>query len=76
MPKKRAAEESSFLPKTRPGSEGAKTGMIRARVAPELKAEAERRPSVRHSGGVVRPAPSASPPRARNKNNSEINLVA
>jgi DNA-damage-inducible protein J len=41
MPKKRAADETSLLSKRRPGSNGAKTGVIRARVAPELKAQAE-----------------------------------
>jgi DNA-damage-inducible protein J len=42
MPKKRAADETSLLSKRRPGPNGTKTGVIRARVAPELKAEAER----------------------------------
>jgi DNA-damage-inducible protein J len=41
MPKKRAAEETLVLPKSRPRSQVARTGMIRARVSPELKAEAE-----------------------------------
>jgi DNA-damage-inducible protein J len=41
MPKKHAVEKTSVLRKGQPRSEGAKTGMIRARVAPELKAEAE-----------------------------------
>jgi DNA-damage-inducible protein J len=42
MPKRRPPDEIPALPKNAPRSKGAKTGMIRARVAPELKAEAER----------------------------------
>jgi addiction module RelB/DinJ family antitoxin len=41
MPKKRAGKETPVIPVKRPRSTGAKTGMIRARVSPELKAEAE-----------------------------------
>ena len=42
MPKKRPTDEIPVLPKNAPRSKGGRTGMIRARVAPELKAEAER----------------------------------
>jgi hypothetical protein len=38
MPKKRPTDDTSLLPKGPPRSRGARTGMIRARVAPELKA--------------------------------------
>jgi hypothetical protein len=42
--------------------------------AHEATAYGERgRPSVTHSGGVVRPAPNTSPRHARNKNKSEMN---
>jgi DNA-damage-inducible protein J len=41
MPKKRAGKETPVIRVRRPRSNGAKTGMIRARVSPELKAEAE-----------------------------------
>jgi DNA-damage-inducible protein J len=41
MPKKLAAEERRDRPETRRRSSVTKTGMIRARVSPELKAEAE-----------------------------------
>jgi DNA-damage-inducible protein J len=41
MPKKRAAEKTPDLPKVTRRSKSAKTGMIRARVSPELKAQAE-----------------------------------
>jgi DNA-damage-inducible protein J len=41
MPKKRATERTPVVSKVRRRSEAAKTGMIRARVSPELKAEAE-----------------------------------
>jgi DNA-damage-inducible protein J len=39
--KKRAVDKTSDSPNSRPRTKGARTGMIRARVAPELKAEAE-----------------------------------
>jgi len=42
MPKKLAAEKTRVLTKVTRRSKGAKTGMIRARVSPELKAQAER----------------------------------
>ncbi len=42
MPKRRPADETSVPPKNAPRSKGARTGMIRARVTPELKAEAKR----------------------------------
>jgi DNA-damage-inducible protein J len=42
MLKKRPTDETSLLPNGPPRSKGARTGMIRARVAPELKAQAER----------------------------------
>lgn len=42
MQKRRSADETSVLPKSPPRSKAARTGMIRARAAPELKAEAER----------------------------------
>ncbi len=41
MPKKRPSPEITLRRKPGPRPKGAKTGMIRARVAPELKAEAE-----------------------------------
>jgi DNA-damage-inducible protein J len=41
MPKKLAAEKTPALPKVTRRSQGAKTGMVRARVSPELKAQAE-----------------------------------
>ena len=41
MPKKLAAEKTPVLTKVTRRSKGAKTGMIRARVSPELKAQAE-----------------------------------
>ena len=41
MPKKRVVGERSSISQSRPRSKVARTGMIRARVSPELKAEAE-----------------------------------
>jgi DNA-damage-inducible protein J len=41
MPKKRPTERAAVLPKIPPASGGGRTGVIRARVSPELKAEAE-----------------------------------
>jgi DNA-damage-inducible protein J len=41
MPKKLATERIPVLPKAPRRSQAAKTGMIRARVSPELKAQAE-----------------------------------
>jgi DNA-damage-inducible protein J len=41
MPKKLATERAPVRPKALRRSQAAKTGMIRARVAPELKAQAE-----------------------------------
>ena len=41
MPKKLAAEKTPVLSKVTRRSRAAKTGMIRARVSPELKAQAE-----------------------------------
>ncbi len=41
MPKKHATERPPVLPKASRRSKAAKTGMIRARVSPELKAQAE-----------------------------------
>jgi DNA-damage-inducible protein J len=41
MPKKLAAKRTPFLTKVARRSEAAKTGMIRARVSPELKTQAE-----------------------------------
>ena len=41
MPRKNATARPTVLPKTSRRSKTAKTGMIRARVSPELKAEAE-----------------------------------
>src|SRR3954454_15828683 len=41
MPKKLAAEKTPIVPKVVRRSGAAKTGMIRARVSPELKARAE-----------------------------------
>ena len=42
MPKKLATERAPVLPKAPRRARAAKTGMIRARVSPELKAQAER----------------------------------
>jgi DNA-damage-inducible protein J len=41
MPKKLATARPSVLPKASHRSKAAKTGMIRARVSPDLKAQAE-----------------------------------
>ena len=41
MPKKLTSERTPALPKAPRRAKAAKTGMIRARVSPELKAEAE-----------------------------------
>ena len=41
MPKKHATARTTVLPKAPRRSKAAKTGMIRARVSPELKAQAE-----------------------------------
>jgi DNA-damage-inducible protein J len=41
MPRKSAAEKTPARPKVVRRSNGTKTGMIRARVSPELKAQAE-----------------------------------
>jgi DNA-damage-inducible protein J len=41
MPRKHATERTPVLPKASRRSKAAKTGMIRARVSPELKAQAE-----------------------------------
>ena len=41
MPKKHATARTPVLPKAPRRSKAAKTGMIRARVSPELKAQAE-----------------------------------
>jgi DNA-damage-inducible protein J len=42
MPKKRPTDETALPPEGPPRAKGGRTGMIRARVPPELKAEAER----------------------------------